>query len=206
MPVSEATFKRVALEDPDGKWELHGGRLRQKDGVTAAHNDIGRVLGFRLQSQLPLHAWRVCTDDGRVRRPGGSYVVPDVMVVPVSLVSAFKRLHPNELEVYEPPLPLVVEVWSPSTGHYDLETKVPDYQARGDQEIWRFHMRDRTLTVWVRQDDGSYREQVYRGGAVPVAALPAVVIDLDERIKLTVQIADPGPSAVAGSQETRRRE
>jgi Uma2 family endonuclease len=49
------------------------------------------------------------------------------------------RLRGDELELYVEPLPLVVEVWSPSTGQYDVDEKLPEYQRRGDLEIWRFH-------------------------------------------------------------------
>jgi hypothetical protein len=38
MAVSQQTYERVALEDPDGRWELHGGRLREKPGMTWAPN------------------------------------------------------------------------------------------------------------------------------------------------------------------------
>ena len=58
MPVSEQTYERPALEDPEGRWELHCGRLRSKPGMTAAHNRLGRVLGYRLQQQLPLNQGR----------------------------------------------------------------------------------------------------------------------------------------------------
>jgi Uma2 family endonuclease len=87
---------------------------------------------------------------------------------------------PNALEVYNEPLPLVVEVWSPSTGQYDVDTKIPDYRRRGDTEIWRLHARDRTLTVWHRQSDGRYSEATYTGGIVWSMALPGLSIDLDE--------------------------
>src|SRR4051794_40636743 len=125
MPVSEATYQQVALEDPDGKWELHCGVLRQKDGMTASHNSISRRLGFRLQAQLPLERFDVCVNNGQVRRPGGSYFIPDVMVVPRAFIEALRRDRPDQLEMYEQPLQLIVEIWSPSTGEYDRETKVP---------------------------------------------------------------------------------
>jgi Uma2 family endonuclease len=85
----------------------------------------------------------------------------------------------DTVETYREPLPLVVEVWSPSTGEYDVHTKAPDYQRRGDLEIWRLHQAERTLTAWVRLPDGSYVETVYGGGIVRPAALPNVSIDLD---------------------------
>lgn len=180
MAVSEETYERVALEDPDGKWELHCGRLRNKPGMTARHNDIGQILGFRLQLQLPLDQYRVRTDNGRVRISPTRTYVPDVMVVPGSFVRRFKDEHPTRLEVYAEPLPLVVEVWSPSTEEEDLTEKLPGYQERGDAEIWLIHPRERRLTASVRQPDGSYVGRVYQGGVIRPAALPDVSIDLDE--------------------------
>ena len=76
-------------------------------------------------------------------------------------------------------MPLVVEVWSPSTGDYDVEEKLREYQRRGDLEIWRIHPYERTLTRWQRQPDGSYQESLIRTGSVHPAALPAVSIELD---------------------------
>src|SRR5688572_11963618 len=153
MPVSEETFERVALEDPDGKWELHCGRLRSKPVMTARHNHIGRSLGFRLQQQLSLDDYDVSVDSAYVRiSPTRSYI-PDVAVLPMSLVRWMDSEHPDRLEVYEDPLPLVVEVWSPSTGKEDLTDKLPGYQERGDAEIWLIHPRERTLRAFVRQAD-----------------------------------------------------
>ena len=86
-----------------------------------------------------------------------------------------------QLEAYTDPLPLVVEVWSPSTGDYDVETKLGEYRRRGDLEIWLLHPYSHSLTAWVRQPDGSYVEVHYTGGTVQPAALPGVTIDLDAR-------------------------
>ena len=38
---------------------------------------------------------------------------------------------------------------------------------------------ERTLTTWRRQPDGTYAEELYRGGVVPVASLAGVTIDVD---------------------------
>jgi Uma2 family endonuclease len=72
-----------------------------------------------------------------------------------------------------------VEIWPRSTGDYDVEEKLPEYQRRGDLEIWRLHPYERTLTAWRRQPDGSYTETIYTGGVVHPVALPGVAIDLD---------------------------
>jgi Uma2 family endonuclease len=86
---------------------------------------------------------------------------------------------PGSLDAYSDPLPLVVEVWSPSTGDYDIRAKIPVYRQRGDEGIRFIHPFGRTLTAWRRQADGSYLETTYRGGLVRPIALPGVVIDLD---------------------------
>jgi Uma2 family endonuclease len=90
------------------------------------------------------------------------------------------RERPGSLDAYADPLPLVVEIWSPSTGTYDMNAKLPDYQEHGDLEIWRIQPYDRTVTSWRCRPDGSYIESIHRGGTIRPDALPGVVIDLDE--------------------------
>lgn len=86
---------------------------------------------------------------------------------------------PRAFNAFDEPLPLVVEVWSWTTGAYDIAAKLPTYQARGDRELWYIHPYERTLTAWRRQADGSYSETLYTGGIVPVLSLPGVEIDFD---------------------------
>jgi Uma2 family endonuclease len=177
MPVSEQTFRQIALEEPN-VWELHCGVLRRKPGMTAAHNDVTIQLVLQLGPQLDAREFRVRSNAGHVRRSAQNYYIPDVFVVPMELV---RQLLPQQevLEAYEDPLPLVVEVWSRSTGDFDVEEKLPEYQRRGDLEIWRIHPYERTLTAWRRQPDGSYTETVYTGGIVHPVALPGVAIEFD---------------------------
>ncbi len=94
------------------------------------------------------------------------------------------------MQPYSASLPLVVEVWSPSTCDYDVDKKLPEYQRRGDLDVWRIHPYERTLIAWVRQADGSYAENHYRGGIVRPAALLGVAIDLDALFAAPVD--DPG--------------
>jgi Uma2 family endonuclease len=176
-PISAATYERLALEDPDRKWELHDGHLREKPGMTASHNDLAAHLGYLLMSQLDRSTYRVRVDAGRVRRPEATYYIPDVFVVPTGLVTPLLDLD-DVLEAYDDPLPLVVEIWSRSTGEYDVAEKLAVYQQRGDLEIWYIHPYERTLTAWVRQPDGAYSETVYREGVVMLTALLGVTIDL----------------------------
>jgi Uma2 family endonuclease len=145
--------------------------------MTADHNQLQSRLARQLYAQLDELRFDVRTDFGRVRRSSESYYIPDACVVPVQQVR--NQLGTGQLEVFTGPLPLVIEVWSPSTGDYDVETKLPEYQARGDLEIWHVHPIERTLTAWLRQQDGSYVARTYRGGTIQPAALPGVSIDLD---------------------------
>jgi Uma2 family endonuclease len=175
--ISREAYEQLALAEPDRKWELRNGYLRDKPGMTASHNELAVTLGHMLMSQLDRSAYRVRIDAGRVQRPGETYYIPDVFVVPTAYVIPLLGQH-DVLEVYEQPLPLVVEVWSRSTGDYDVEEKLVVYKQRGDVEIWRIHPYDCTLTAWRRLSEGSYEESIHREGIVYPVALPAVAIEL----------------------------
>jgi Uma2 family endonuclease len=182
MLITEEKFRRLSLAEPN-QWELHDGRLRRKPAMTFAHNEAAWVLGMSLADQLGLENYVIRVDAGLVRRSATQYYIPDVMVIPREEA---RRLFPdpNTWEVYPGPLPLVIEIWSPSTGRYDVTDKLTEYQRRGDQEIWLIHPLRQTLTVRRRQADGTYSESVYRGGRVEVASLPGVSIDLDDLFRL----------------------
>lgn len=175
MPVSFETYKRVAMED-DEAWELVCGRLRKKPPMTTEHGWSIAVLTNLLVRQTPFDAFHVRCD-ARLRVSTGTYYVPDLCVVPAAFIRR-KLEVPGTFEVYEEPMPLVVEVWSPSTGLYDVEEKLLEYQRRGDLEIWRVHPYERTVTVWRRQADGDYVETLYKAGAITLATLPDVAIEV----------------------------
>jgi Uma2 family endonuclease len=177
MPVTEKTYEQVALEDPEGQWELVCGRLRSKPGMTQEHNDVARMLLYQLLGQLRMDEYTVDSNKPRTRLPGGDSYIPDLLVFPTALMEPLKG-SPG-LEAYSEPLPLIVEVWSPSTGGYDVTDKLAGYRERGDAEIWLIRAREKTLAAWVRQPDGSYTETRYTGGEVRPAALPGVVIRLE---------------------------
>ena len=178
MPISEQTYLQLAQDDPDSKWELHCGQLWSKQPMTWEHSDILSHVGYLLQTQLDRGEFVVHWNTGHVRRSEMQYYIPDVIVVPRQMA---RRLFaaPGTLEVYPEPLPLVIEVWSPSTGRLDLMEKLPEYQRRGDLEIWLIHPYERWLRACVRQPDGSYTQTQYTGGPVSPAYLPNVTIDLD---------------------------
>jgi Uma2 family endonuclease len=177
VPVTEQAFRKLALEDPNGLWEFHCGQARQKPGMSAAHNQTMSLLFGFLFQQLDRTQYAVRANAGHVRRSADRYYIPDVYVVPMELV--LPQLGERDLETFDAPLPLVVEIWSPSTGSYDVNAKLIEYQARGDLEIWLVHPYERSVRSWARQPDGTYQETVDRGGIVRPIALPGVAVDLD---------------------------
>jgi Uma2 family endonuclease len=178
IPVNEDAYLRIALDDPDTRWELHDGLLVEKPGMSFQHHDVSFYLGHQLAQQLDRSQYRVRVNGGRLSRSGSTFFVPDVMVIPTAILGP-EIDRPDVLETYDVPLPFVGEVWSPSTGRYDVNTKIPTYQLRGDLEIWRIQPFERSVTIWRRQPDGSYEEARFTGGMIQLHALPAVVIDLD---------------------------
>ncbi len=174
--VTEETYRRLALGNV--QLELHRGQLREKPGMSVEHGSVADNLLRQLYSQLDHGEYRLRANFARVRRSADTYYVPDVVVIPTAMVQALRE-HPGSLDAYPEPLPLVVEIWSPSTGDYDIAEKLPDYQQRGDREIWCIHPYTRTLTAWRRQRDGAYSEANFREGIVQAESLPGVAIDLE---------------------------
>lgn len=174
--VSETEYRRLALANT--RLELHRGQLREKPDMSVEHNDVMMQLLSELHRQLDRDEYRLRGGIGRLQRSADTYYIPDVAVIPAVLTQALRQ-RPGSLDAYSDPLPLVVEIWSPSTGNYDINEKVRDYQKRGDLEIWRIHPYERTLTSWRRQPDGEYSEIVYRACLVQPESLPGVAIDLD---------------------------
>ncbi len=177
MAVSVATFEKLALEDEDSQWELVCGRPRRKPDMTYPHNFAGTELGYAIRSLLDRTRFEVRINAGYARRGEANSFIPDVMVLPYDYTVKFHGS--RALESYDAPLPFVAEVWSPSTGEYDVDEKFPEYQRRGDLEIWRVHPYEKTIIAWRRQPDRTYRETLYTSGPVPVESLPGVAVVLE---------------------------
>jgi Uma2 family endonuclease len=178
MTISRATFEAVVLEESDRKWELHHGRLREKSLASFGHNASCRNLILQLWNQVDQDDHDVLSNAGYLHSLDGGCFLPDVAIVPVALMTRFRR-NPTEMEIYTKPIPFVAEAWLPRSMSYDFDVKFPSYRLRGDAEIWRVHPFRRTLTIWRRQPDGNYEESHYEGGTVQLHALPWVTIDVD---------------------------
>jgi Uma2 family endonuclease len=142
------------------------------------HGDFMAEIGVSLANQLDRRRYRLRFNHAKARINPRNYFIPDVAVIPTASFGP-DWADPRTPDAYADPLPLVVEIWSPTTGDYDVATKLQGYKERGDEEIWYVHPYERTVTVWRRQPDGSYAESVVTGGPLTPASLPGVVIDLD---------------------------
>lgn len=159
--------------------EVHHGLLREKStDMSESHHVVVWRFTRQLTPQLDPERFALRINAGRVRRGDDTWYIPDLYVVSY-LTPPSLRDRLDRFEIFDDPLPLVVEVWSPSTGGYDVAGKLPEYMRRGDREIWFVHPIELTVTVWRRRDDGSYAESLHRGGRLELAALPGVSIDLD---------------------------
>jgi Uma2 family endonuclease len=176
--MSEAAFRQFSLGDKQGQWELVDGQLRERPAMSAEHGGVMMVLVAQLLNQCDPHEYIVRVQHARLRVSPTTYFIPDVAVISTAFYLSL-RTRPGSLDAYPDPLPFVAEVWSPSTGDYDINEKLPGYQRRGDREIWYLHPYEQTLTAWRRQPDGAYDAKQYRGGILSIASLPRVAIDLD---------------------------
>lgn len=176
MSTSTALHELVALEDDDHIWELDGGRLRRKPDMTQEHNNFARELALVLSDQVDRTRYTIGQNSGHLTASPGHSFVPDVFILPRSYIRP-ARTAPAGLETFEEPMPFLCEIWSPSTEDYDIDTKIPWYQARGDAEIWRVHPYEHSVTAWRRQPDGSYTQSNLTG-VVSLWRFPEVSIDL----------------------------
>jgi Uma2 family endonuclease len=179
VTLSREQFEQLVLDDPDRPWEIIRGQLREKPAMSFAHNDGASELGYLLRSQLDRRDYLVRVNLSRLFNPLDTYVIPDVVVIPVP-ITAWCRKRPLSVEIYPDPVPLLAEFLSPSTGKYDVEGKLEAYKERGDREIWIFDPDNRFLTAWRRREDGGYDSLVIHEGNLSPIALPWVVISLDD--------------------------
>jgi len=177
--LTEAEYRDLILHDDYVTWELWDGVPREKPLMSAMHGDAVMTLSARLFNQVDRRQFRVRNNHAKARISARNYYIPDVAVIPAAYFGPGWDA-PRNPDAYAAPLSLVVEIWSPTTGDYDVDVKLLGYKERGDEEIWYLHPYERTLTIWRRQADGTYAEVVLTGGIVEPASLPGVAIDLDE--------------------------
>jgi Uma2 family endonuclease len=161
--LSEQDYQAFVLSGPGGTWELHAGRLVEKQALSGARGTVLARLARQLLAQLDAADFQIRINDGHVRAPADTILIPDLLVAPATTGSPGPAR--TLLTIYVEPAPLIVEVWTPPGDGYDVDVKIAIYQQRGDLEIWRIHPAERVLTTWVRQPEGTYVETIYQSGS-----------------------------------------
>ena len=134
--ISEQEYRELALSDPDRLWELWDGVPLEKPLMSMKHDDVAFYLGAALHATNSIErVYRVNVNGGKARRSPRSYYIPDVVVIPTAFKLPFDD-DPRAFNAFAEPLPLVVEIWSRTTGDYDIAAKLQGYRERGDAEIW----------------------------------------------------------------------
>jgi Uma2 family endonuclease len=77
---------------------------------------------------------------------------------------------------------MIVEVQSPSTAKRDWIEKFALYQEHGVREYWIVHPKDKSVHVFILQDNGQYDAGSFyeRKGKVPVHVFDGYLIDLED--------------------------
>ena len=77
---------------------------------------------------------------------------------------------------------MIVEILSPSTAKRDMNDKFNLYEEHGVKEYWMVHPKDKTVNVFLLQENGKYDDGVlyeFKGKA-PVHIFDNCLIDLDD--------------------------
>jgi Uma2 family endonuclease len=77
---------------------------------------------------------------------------------------------------------MIVEILSPSTAKRDLNEKFNLYEESGVKEYWVVHPKDKTIAVFLLQENGKYNDGIVyeRAAAVPVYVFDNYLIALED--------------------------
>lgn len=177
MQTLPQALEEIVLAHPGAKVEMFNGEVREKQTMTIPHNLAQVRLVRELVPQLNFDRFDLRIDNVRLARTDSTFFIPDVCIIPSPGNQAIREAIAG-LEMVREPCLFGAEIWSPTTGSFDLAQKVPEYMAREDREIWLLHPYDLTVTSWVRQPNGQYLQSIYQGGQVELVSIPGIVVDL----------------------------
>lgn len=169
------TEEQYFKEAPESRFvEFEDGELIVHSPVNVRHQ---RIVGF-LTALLRVYVRSrnlggVLNGPGVTQlRPGLDYE-PDIFVVPTEHLDRFGEQH------FAGAPALVVEVISPSTHTYDLQTKVANYRAHGVPEYWVVEPERQTLHRHVPPEDPSapYLVTPYAAGRLESQAIAGFWIE-----------------------------
>jgi Uma2 family endonuclease len=189
MEVSIDLSKRYTYADYIG-W-LDGIRRELIDGIVKLmgsprrfHQKVYLTLGMKLYGLIKRHRGFCEVYLGfDVRLPEGNstednkittVVCPDIIVV-----CDVSKLSDDRCCTGAPDL--VIEIQSPSTSHYDMDTKLHLYERHGVREYWVVDPIKRWVRVFTPGVDGLYGTGVlYASGFVPVSIFGGELISISD--------------------------
>jgi Uma2 family endonuclease len=163
----------LGLPDDGQRHELLEGRLLVSPPPAGRHQGVADRLHRLLANAAPTQLQTV--EALGVRIPGGSLLVPDVMVADAEAVWA------DDSGVLDPDhVRLVVEIVSPGSVTMDRLTKPALYARAGIPALWRVELGDRgPAVVTSRLASGAYVEEGTARPGRPLAATWPFPVRLD---------------------------
>lgn len=187
MQVLPRDFDRYyTLDDyfnlPDGnRYELIDGVLYAMGSPGADHQEIRDTVSSVLVQYFQGKPCKVYTAPFDVILNNSRAVQPDILVL-----CDRKKLEETGRKRIKGAPDFIIEIWSESTGRYDLMGKRLKYQEAGVKEYWVI-MNVGLVYVYLLDDKGFYYETIYyaRNGEdieIPVTAFPELKIKLGKFI------------------------
>jgi Uma2 family endonuclease len=165
------------LPDDGNRYEILDGSLLVSPPPQLTHVYSNQELTNLLTRQVPPHLYVTSANAGVTIRPGRTYLVPELVVVPRSIFATEARTaDPTDVL-------LVVEVLSPGNPRRDLITKRRAYAAAGIPQYWIVDPRKRTMAVLTLDGSGEH----YVESAV---LRPGEPWKTDEPFPLTLDLAE----------------
>ena len=151
-----------------------GGEIFDMSGGSPRHNRLGARAVSALDRAVEGTVCGAFSPDQRIGLPNDVFVYADATVVCGPL-----ELRPGTTDVVTNPS-IVVEVLSKSTERYDRSEKQKGYLSLPSLVHLVFvSQREVRVEVYTRNDDGSFRFEVFGAGASVQLKHPAVTLSVD---------------------------
>ena len=168
----------VGLPDDGQRYELLEGALLVNPPPGGRHQRVSLRLAGSLDAIAP--DGLVVVEAMGVRIPGGSVLIPDVLVADRDAVLA------NDSGILDPAVVrLVAEIVSPGSRTHDRLTKPALYAQAGIRSFWRLELDDGPVIHAYRLEGGTYVELA--------TARPGQCLELDEPFPVSLDPADLAP-------------
>lgn len=185
--MSQPVLTRISIEEyyyvetmvhSEFRHEFVDGVMLAMTGGSRAHAELCEELSRQFVSQLAHHSCKVYAAEFRIRPLTHDKVFyPDITIACRPLKFDKTDRHGGSLTN---PL-IIIEVLSPSTMRYDLETKLPAYQSiEGLRTIVYIHQSKQLVETWVNLPSNRWEHVSHESGAFELIGLSGVVLDVDE--------------------------